>query len=68
MSDDNADTDTDTAYDQGLANRRRVLGDAWVEKTLAGCDDFNTEFQSLVTRYAWHEVGVAPRWAIKPGG
>lgn len=62
MSDDNADTDTDTdtAYDQGLANRRRVLGDAWVEKSLAGCNDFNTEFQSLVTRYAWNEVWGRP--------
>ena len=44
------------AYDQGLVNRRRVLGDAWVDKSLADNNDFNAEFQNLITRYAWNEV------------
>ena len=60
MSDANANPDADTAYAQGLGIRRRVLGDAWVEKSLAGRNDFNTEFQSLITRYAWNEVWGRP--------
>ena len=48
------------AYDQGLVNRRRVLGDAWVDKSLADNNDFNAEFQNLITRYAWHEVWGRP--------
>ena len=52
--------DADTAYDQGLVNRRRVLGDAWVDQSLTGLNDFNAEFQNLITRYAWTEVWGRP--------
>ena len=45
---------------QGLRNRRRVLGDAWVDKSLANVNDFNAEFQNLITRYAWQEVWGRP--------
>ena len=48
------------AYDQGLVNRRRVLGDAWVDKSLTGLNDFNAEFQNMITRYAWNEVWGRP--------
>ena len=47
-------------YDQGLLNRRRVLGDAWVDKSLSNSNDFTEEFQSLITRYAWNEVWGRP--------
>jgi 4-carboxymuconolactone decarboxylase len=47
-------------YDAGMGNRRRVLGDAWVDQSLAGRNDFNEEFQSLITRYAWQEVWGRP--------
>lgn len=47
-------------YQQGLLNRRRVLGDAWVDKSLANVNDFNAEFQNLITRYAWQEVWGRP--------
>jgi 4-carboxymuconolactone decarboxylase len=47
-------------YEKGMRNRRRVLGDAWVDKSLAGSNDFNGEFQALITRYAWHEVWGRP--------
>ncbi len=43
-------------YASGMVNRRRVLGDAWVDKSLANVNDFNGEFQNLITRYAWNEV------------
>ena len=52
--------DANTTYDQGMVNRRRVLGDAWVDKSLANSNDFNAEFQNLITRYAWNEVWGRP--------
>ena len=53
-------TEQDKDYRQGMLNRRRVLGDAWVDKSLANVNDFNTEFQNLITRYAWQEVWGRP--------
>ena len=53
-------TEQDKDYRQGLLNRRRVLGDAWVDKSLANVNDFNAEFQNLITRYAWQEVWGRP--------
>ena len=49
-------TDEGNDYKKGLANRRRVLGDAWVDKSIANSNEFNAEFQKLITRYAWHEI------------
>lgn len=53
-------SEADNNYQQGLRNRRRVLGDAWVDKSLANVNDFNAEFQNLITRYAWQEVWGRP--------
>jgi 3-oxoadipate enol-lactonase/4-carboxymuconolactone decarboxylase len=50
MSDDKTD------YDAGLETRRKVLGDAWVDKALANRTPFNADFQDLITRYVWGEV------------
>lgn len=44
----------------GMVHRRRVLGDAWVDRSLAGRNAFNGEFQDLITRYAWNEVWGRP--------
>ena len=43
-------------YDRGLVKRRQVLGDSYVDRTLANVNDFNREFQRLVTEYCWGEV------------
>ncbi|SFT06589.1 3-oxoadipate enol-lactonase / 4-carboxymuconolactone decarboxylase [Streptomyces sp. ok210] len=43
-------------YDPGMKVRREVLGDAHVDRVMAGSDDFTGEFQELVTRYAWGET------------
>ena len=53
-------SEADNNYQQGMLNRRRVLGDAWVDKSLATVNDFNAEFQNLITRYAWQEVWGRP--------
>jgi 4-carboxymuconolactone decarboxylase len=46
----------DTLYKNGMAVRRQVLGDAYVDKATANVDDFNREFQRIVTEYCWGEV------------
>ena len=47
-------------YADGMLNRRRILGHAWVDKSLLNVNDFNGEFQNLITRYAWNEVWGRP--------
>lgn len=47
-------------FDRGVKNRRAVLGDAWVDQSLDNTSAFNAEFQSLITRYAWHDIWGRP--------
>ena len=49
-----------TDYTQGLQHRRRILGDAWVDRSLANRTAFNTEFQELITRHAWNDIWGRP--------
>lgn len=44
----------------GFKVRRAVLGDAHVDRSLEKINDFNGEFQDLITRYAWGEVWTRP--------
>ena len=57
---DPASTPPASDYEAGLVNRRRVLGDAWVDKSLANRNAFNAEFQELITRHAWHDIWGRP--------
>lgn len=50
----------DERYEAGLDVRRAVLGDAHVERSLAKRTDLTTEFQTLITRYAWGEIWTRP--------
>ena len=43
----------DDLYEKGMAIRRKVLGDAYVDKAMEGVDDFNRDFQRMVTEYCW---------------
>jgi len=43
-------------FEKGLAIRKAVLGKEYVEKSLAGADDFTRPMQELVTKYCWGEV------------
>jgi 4-carboxymuconolactone decarboxylase len=47
-------------YEAGLKVRREVLGDAHVDRTLAHRDEFNTEFQEMITRHAWGDIWTRP--------
>jgi 4-carboxymuconolactone decarboxylase len=42
-------------YDRGLKMRRQVLGDAYVDRALSNVNDFNRDFQRLLTEYCWGE-------------
>ena len=44
----------------GYAIRRAVLGDAHVDRAMAATNDFNREFQELITRYAWGTIWTRP--------
>ena len=39
--------------DKGLAMRKRVLGDAYVEQSMKSADDFNRPFQEWLNEYCW---------------
>jgi 4-carboxymuconolactone decarboxylase len=47
-------------YEKGMSVRRAVLGDAHVDKSLKNANDFNREYQDLITRYAWGEIWTRP--------
>ncbi len=47
-------------FDQGMAVRRAVLGEAHVDRAQANLNEFNHEFQNLITRYAWGEIWTRP--------
>jgi 3-oxoadipate enol-lactonase len=55
MSDKRADD-----FDRGLVNRRAMLGDAHVDRSLASATAFNAEFQQQITRGVWHEIWSRP--------
>lgn len=40
-------------YEAGLKMRKEVLGAEYVENSLKNADDFNREFQEMVTEYCW---------------
>ena len=46
----------------GMANRRDVLGDAYVDRATAATTPFTAEFQDLITRYAWGDIWTRPHF------
>ena len=48
------------SFDKGLQTRREVLGDAYVDASLKGVDDFSRPLQELVTQYCWDEIWNRP--------
>ena len=47
-------------YDSGLKTRREVLGAAYVDKAMAGVDEFNREFVELLNATCWNDVWNRP--------
>lgn len=54
--------DEQERYEKGIARRRKVLGNKWVDRSLANRNDFNGEFQDLISRYAWGEIWTRPHF------
>ena len=44
------------SYETGMTVRREVLGDAHVDRAVAGTTEFTAAFQDFITRYAWGDV------------
>jgi 4-carboxymuconolactone decarboxylase len=49
-------------YEKGMARRRQVLGNAWVDRATAKRTPLNTEFQEFITRAAWGEIWTRPHY------
>lgn len=47
-------------YEKGLAVRRAVLGDEYVDRSLANATDFTRPFQELVSEYCWGAIWTRP--------
>ncbi len=45
---------------EGMKIRRKVLGDAHVDRAQAAVTPFTADFQDFLTRYAWGEVWMRP--------
>jgi len=47
-------------FEKGVAMRREVLGDAHVERSLAGVTDLTATLQRMVTEWAWGDIWQRP--------
>jgi 4-carboxymuconolactone decarboxylase len=46
--------------DEGMRIRREVLGDEHVDRAIDGTTPFTSDFQDLITRYAWGGIWARP--------
>jgi 4-carboxymuconolactone decarboxylase len=47
-------------HDLGIQTRSEVLGKEYVDRTVKNRNDFNREFQEMISRYAWGEIWTRP--------
>ena len=57
---ENTPMDERERYESGMQVRRAVLGEEHVERAEQSKSDLDTEFQDLITRYAWGEIWTRP--------
>ena len=50
----------ETLSQAGLTIRRKILGDAWVDRSLAARTPFTVDFQDMITRNVWNEIWNRP--------
>ena len=53
-------SDDKKRYEDGMNVRRAVLGGKYLDGKKRETDDFNAEFQNMITRYAWGEIWTRP--------
>lgn len=46
----------DELFEEGLKNRKSVLGEEYVVNSLQNADEFSAPLQELVTKYCWGHV------------
>jgi 4-carboxymuconolactone decarboxylase len=47
-------------YDAGMKVRRKILGEAHVDRAVANTKPYTREFQELIVRYGWGAVWTRP--------
>lgn len=52
-------------YEEGMATRRKVLGNAHVERAEAEKTAFDGPFQELISEAAWGHVWSRPQWSLR---
>jgi 4-carboxymuconolactone decarboxylase len=52
--------DDQERHAKGMEVRRAVLGSTHVDRAQGNLNEFNSEFQNLITRYAWGEIWTRP--------
>jgi 4-carboxymuconolactone decarboxylase len=50
----------DDLWEQGMKTRREVLGDAHVDRAISQANEFTSDLQEHITRYAWGAVWSRP--------
>lgn len=49
----------------GMSTRRKILGDAHVDRAEAAKTDFDEPFQTFITEGAWGSVWSRPHWTLR---
>ena len=52
-------------YETGAATRRKVLGDAHVDRAQANRTEFDAPFQDMIIESAWGHVWSRPNWSLR---
>jgi 4-carboxymuconolactone decarboxylase len=52
-------------FEKGLALRRKVLGDAHVERSLKARDEFTTDVQQIITEIGWGTIWNRPGLSLR---
>jgi 4-carboxymuconolactone decarboxylase len=60
-----SDNSKSERYEAGMAVRRRVLGDAHVDRASAQMTEFDTDFQAFITEGAWGSVWSRPNFTLR---
>ena len=54
--------DNKEQHARGMSVRRKVLGNAWVDKQNAAKTAFSDDFQDMITRNVWGEIWTRPHY------
>jgi 4-carboxymuconolactone decarboxylase len=52
-------------FQAGMAVRRQVLGDAYVDASLSKMDEFSRDLQTIITEHAWGDIWTREGLSLK---